>query len=68
MTTIPNSTPQSERNSQESLRNSWLKLLSIATASERVLAENPFSLNVIFEELMIALDSEPTGGRALQVR
>jgi hypothetical protein len=27
-------------------------------STERVLAENPFSLNVIFEELMIALESE----------
>jgi hypothetical protein len=39
--------------------NGWLAELSVDRASiERILAENPFSLNVIFEELAFTLGAE----------
>ena len=43
----------------EAAENGWLAELSVDRGSiERILAENPYSLNVIFEELGIALGAE----------
>ena len=56
MTTIPNSTPQSGV-AQEVSSQQLAEITVERDSIRRVLAENPFSLNVIFEELMIALES-----------